>query len=72
MIVFVSVIMALIVSVNHFDRVRDGDRVFVCMTVIVIVTVTLIVFKFISCSSFLSSSLYFICKQFNWFDCCSL
>ena len=45
MIVFVSVIMALIVSVNHFDRVRDGDRVFVCMTVIVIVTVTLIVFK---------------------------
>ena len=68
--VFVSVIMALIVSVNHFDRVRDGDRVFVCMTVILIVT--FIVFKFISFSSFLSSSLYFICKQFNWFDCCSL
>ena len=38
-----SVIMALIVNVNHCDRFRDGDRVFVCMTVIVIVTVTLIV-----------------------------
>ena len=33
-----SVIMALIVNVNHCDRFRDGDRVFVCMTVIVIVT----------------------------------
>ena len=45
-IAFVSAIMALIVIVNnHCDRVRDGDRVFVCMTVIVIVTVTLIAFN---------------------------
>ena len=44
-IAFVSVIMGLIVIVNkRCDRVRDGDRIFVCMTVIVIVTVTLTVF----------------------------
>ena len=44
-IAFVSVIMGLIVIVNnHCDRVRDDHRIFVCMTVIVIVTVTLTVF----------------------------
>ena len=44
-ITFVSVIMALIVIVNnHCDRVRDDDRIFVGMTVILIMTVTLIVF----------------------------
>ena len=66
MTVFVSVNCKTSVN-NPCDRFRDGDRIFVCMTVIVIVN-DFDRFLIDFFSSFLSSSLYVICEQLNWSD----
>ena len=66
MTVFVSVNCKTIVN-SPCDRFRDGDRIFVCMTVIVIVN-DFDRFLIDFFSSFLSSSLYVICEQLNWSD----
>ena len=64
---FVIVFVSVNCVNNYCDRVRDGDRIFVSMIVIVIVSdVDRFLIPFLSIV--LSSSLYFICEQLSWSD----